>query len=139
MTKSDDPLRGTTPERLRKIIKSLSPERKREPTYRERVEQARVRIAAREEAEARLRQIESARIGHEVYEEPNIRAGLDRRIGNAVATVELRQHLRGEPVPLAESASPAHAALATSADERQHKMVWSQFNPNGWGSPDDDA
>jgi hypothetical protein len=94
-----------------------------------------VRLAARDQAEARLRQIESARIHYEVYEEPAIRAGLDRRIGNAVAEKELREHLRGEPVSLPESASPAQHALARSEDEKHREAVWAEWPREGWGTP----
>jgi hypothetical protein len=103
-------------DKLRNAIKVLSePLRPEARGRKETPGERRLRLDARREAEARLREHDSAVIRYEVYELPHVRKELDRRVSNRVAEVELREHLRGEPEPLPEAASLAQRALARAA------------------------
>ena len=124
---TDDPLKGVGPDRLRKIIKNLTPERKPRP---ETHDQALARIEARRLAQARLDAIESAQMKYEVLlEDPAVQKLQDSRVAHAAAEAEARQHLRHEE-PVDEPTSPALRALRSDA-EKQRELIWAQFNPEG--------
>jgi hypothetical protein len=96
-----------------------------------------LRLDARREAEARLREYRMAEASWEAYEDPAVRRLRNHMVNRATVEAETRARLRRE-VPEPEPASPARAALERSDDERQHELIWTQYTPNGWGAPDDD-
>jgi hypothetical protein len=116
------------------LKKPLRPEaRGRKETPGER----RLRLDARREAEARLREHRMAEASWEAFEDPAVHRLRNHIVNRAVNDREVRARLRRE-VPEPEPASPARAALERSDDERQHELIWTQYTPNGWGAPDDD-
>ena len=126
-------------ERLRNAIKVLSePLRPEARGRKETPGERRLRLDARREAEARLREHRMAEATWEAYEDPAVERFRTAKANRAIADAEIRARLRHE-VPDAEPASPAARALARSEDEKHREMAWTQYTPNGWGAPDDDT
>jgi hypothetical protein len=88
--------------------------------------------------EARLREHDSAQASWEAYDDPAVHRLRNHIVNRATVEAETRARLRRE-VPEPEPTSPARRALARSDDEKRREMTWSQFTPNGWGPPDDNA
>jgi hypothetical protein len=127
--------RRPTEAQLRKAVEVLKRPLRPTPPPKETKAELRVRIAARELAEARLREHRMAEAKWEAYEDPAVHRLRNHIVNRAVADREIRTRLRHE-VPDAPPTSPARAALARSDDERRSEMVWTQYTPNGWGAPE---
>jgi hypothetical protein len=107
--------RRLTKAQLEGIVEVLKKPLRPTPPRKETRAELRARVDARREAERRLAEYRSAEARWEAWQMPHVRRELDRRISNAVANVELHAHLRGEPEPLPETASPARIALQRAA------------------------
>lgn len=148
-----DPLAGKTTGELRKIVNSLTPKPKRKPSRAELIEQAKIRIAARDLAEERLREQQRLEMHEEVRNDPLLQGLKDARIQAHVTEGATRALLRSGQVGWQDGAvvpgpgqdasspqSPAQAALADFARSDPARMAdrahaeWPAWSDLGDGS-----